>query len=187
MGLCDIFSTTPEPEMISPRSCRAIEIECESEIDQLKTEPAKFEKRVFNCLWANKKQLRLKKVERLQNCLIDGRLECEDGRIVGLEMKYAMNWCNACKAGWQLQKSIERYEASLGRFSEAIVIFDHFTGDWDRGSAGRNRKNGWNRWYEDHYKIGKLKVHLLQFTQGRLINLDGKTVYTFTDTDDARP
>ena len=33
--------------------------------------------------------------------------------------------------------------------SRALVVFDHFSGDWDRTPKWRTFKNGWNFFYEE--------------------------------------
>ena len=49
----------------------------------------------------------------------------------------------------------------------ALIIFDHFSGDWDRTTKGHKLKNGWNFFYEEENVLRKgstLPIDIVQLT-----------------------
>lgn len=72
---------------------------------------------------------------------VDGLVQLDDGKLVLVEMKYALNWKNACNARIEIQRFL--YEEFCGRrwfevitehkkkkIDRALIIFHHFAGDW---------------------------------------------------------
>lgn len=54
-----------------------------------------------------------------------------------------------------------------------LIIFDHFSRDWDRKPKNRKLKNGWNFFYEEEAILRRnsmMPIDIAQLTQGRLFN-----------------
>jgi hypothetical protein len=80
------------------------EIDTMPQLSALMTDPAIFERRVFQCLVKGGQVLRTKTVLAAESMSIDGGLVLRDGRFVAIEMKRRMNWLKTCQAGWQFEK-----------------------------------------------------------------------------------
>jgi hypothetical protein len=90
-------------------------------------------------------------------------MELDDGRYVGVEIKYRMNWDKACQACHQLAWYVERVQPTGSvQLDAGIVIFEEFSGDWARRSPSRLLENGWNYWYTDHHQVGGLRLDLMR-------------------------
>ncbi|MEJ7848367.1 MAG: hypothetical protein WKF92_09785 [Pyrinomonadaceae bacterium] len=154
----EFLDTDCAPDGYKRRECKRVEII--DTIDANSGIPFRdFEIDVFNFLCTNRAILEIRKIYRFQNCILDGEIETSCGRNVPIEIKYRMNWTKACQAQWQFA----RYLVSrnhMADISTGIVFFEEFSGDWDRQSATRSRKNGWDRWYGEHQDT--IPLHLLQ-------------------------
>ena len=135
-----------------------------------------FEKRVLNWLYS-KKNFNIEKVYALNKMLIDGALEMSDGRMVLLESKFALNWFTSCNARIEFQRFMagRLYERLSGNKipSNALIIFDHFSGDWDKKTKSRKCKNGWNFFYEEENvlrEVSSLPIDISQLTTRGLKN-----------------
>jgi len=127
-----------------------------------------FEAAVLTYLWANKKSLGVRRVERFTNLLVDGGVELNDGRRLTIEVKYRMNWEKACQAEYQFRNFMKRADRRPYPVVGGIVVFEEFSGDWDRRPAIRQVTNGWNFWYMSHADVEGLRLDLLQLRGDRL-------------------
>ena len=133
---------------------------------------SKFEKDVLNYLYVNRKRLGIEKVYPIGNMLIDGALMLKDGLVL-LEFKYALNWHNSCNARVQIQRFMEEElfeNIDAGqRPKRALIVFDHFSSDWDDKAKCREDKNGWYFFYEDENAFRKnnsiLPIDIAQLTE----------------------
>jgi hypothetical protein len=130
--------------------------------------PARFEDAVFNYLHANRGELGIESLLRFKSLVVDGQAVLSDGRRFAIEVKLNMNWLKACQSGWQIRQFVKRVkDASITPIIGALVFFEEFSGDWDQLLAG-GIKRGWRNWYTSHFDIDGVRVHLLQFREGRL-------------------
>jgi len=133
------------------------------------TLPAKFESDVFAHLEEKGSDYGIARVLRAKNLLVDGRVELTDGRFLGVEVKYCMNWPLACQSGWQFSQFLQRPEAAEWPASGGIVIFEKFTGDWARLLQGTER--GWHGWYSGHECLPErqeFRIDLIRFAKNEL-------------------
>lgn len=49
-----------------------------------------------------------------------------------------------------------------------IVIFEEFSGDWNRKAGCRLLENGWSHWYRGHSEVDGFRVDLLRLRAGKL-------------------
>lgn len=113
-----------------------------------------YEAWVFDFLHKNKLRLGISRVVRFAAAVLDGALELSDGNLfVGIEIKYRMNWEKACGAEWQFRNYMRRHAESMGSLNGGIVIFEEFSGDWNRRQGDRILENGWSHWYRGHSQI----------------------------------
>lgn len=139
--------------------------------------PAGFENRVLDYLNKNRDTLGIAEIYKLENMLIDLAIVL-DGKIVLLEIKYVLNWENCCNARIEIQGFIggKSYEKlPTGKLLErALVVFDRFSGDWDRKPEAHSFKNGWNFFYEEETVLRKMflavPVDIAQLTEKGLEN-----------------
>jgi hypothetical protein len=129
----------------------------------------RFEVEAFNYLYKHKASLGIKTLYRFTNLLIDGVMLLDDGRLVALEIKYALNWFKDCNARVEFARFFEekKYnDAHLKRPENALIIFDHFSGDWER------QQSGWRKFYEEETvlrnKFPPIPVDIAQLTEGGL-------------------
>jgi hypothetical protein len=93
-------------------------------------------------------------------------IDLANGRRVGLEIKYRMNWQKACQAcaqfGWY-RKHVGSKERPL---AHGLVVFEAFSGDWARRRSSWLLENGWNYWYTEHREVEGLRVDLVRLREG---------------------
>lgn len=91
---------------------------------------------------------------------VDGVLKLDDGRIILLEIKYALNWKNCCNARVEIQRFLLEKFSEINNFltqepERALIIFDHFNGVWKNKTKEHKHETGWNRFYEEEEKYRK--------------------------------
>lgn len=128
-----------------------------------------YEADVFNYLLAEKKRLGIKAVMKFTARLVDGAVELFDGRRLTVEIKYRMNWEKACQAEWQFRSIVKRTDLRPFPVAGGIVVFEEFSGDWNRQAASRLLANGWSHWYHGHADVEGCRVDLLRFRNGELV------------------
>jgi hypothetical protein len=136
---------------------------------------AQYEMSVFNFFFENRTDLGIRSVVRFKNILVDGQLTLTDGRRLLVEVKYRMNWLKACQSEWEVRQFLKRYaKPDAGVFHGAIVVFERFSGDWDRQAARAKNKWGWEAWYLYHHDniVGK-PMELLMLWDGRFEGYPG--------------
>lgn len=127
-----------------------------------------YEAEVFNFLLVNKEPLGIKAVMKFTALLLDGAVELVDGRRLAVEIKFRMNWEKACVAGWQFRTFLHNTDDRPFPVDGGIVIFEEFSGDWNRQAACRLLENGWSHWYRGHADVDGLRVNLLRLRGGKL-------------------
>jgi hypothetical protein len=156
------------PELFGTHAPVTQAVEAEIPITGHETPPSAFEKQVFNVLVSEKTRLGIREVWRCKNALIDGLIDLDDGRRLGLEVKYRMNWLKACQSGWQLSKFLTTEFAKERPLSGAVIFFETFSGDWARKAKTKVLQAGWNHWYIDHHKVEGLRVDLIRLHEGNV-------------------
>ncbi len=127
-----------------------------------------YEADVFNFLLANKELLAIKAVMKFTALLVDGAVELIDGRRLTVEVKFRMNWEKACQAEWQFRTFMKRTDVRPFPVDGGIVVFEEFSGDWNRQAACRLLENGWSHWYRGHADVDGCRVDLLRLRAGKL-------------------
>ena len=127
-----------------------------------------YESEVLTFLWANKEELGIKSVMKFSALLLDGAVEMTDGRRLTVEVKFRMNWEKACQAEWQFRTFMKRTDIKPFPVDGGIVIFEEFSGDWNRTQGGRLLENGWSQWYRGHSEIDGFRVDLLRLRARKL-------------------
>jgi hypothetical protein len=127
-----------------------------------------YEADVFNFLLANKEPLGIKAVMKFTALLLDGAVELNDGRRLAVEVKFRMNWEKACQAEWQFRTFAKRADERPFSVDGGIVVFEEFSGDWNRQAACRLLENGWSNWYRAHADVDGRRLDLLRLRAGRL-------------------
>jgi hypothetical protein len=142
----------PKSTIIAYEECQKLN----SKMKKYKSEVKRFENKVLIYLFENRNQLGISEIYRLDNCRVDALLKLDDSEVVLAEFKYALNWYTACNARTEIQSYIE------GKFHEnipeklptkALIIFDHFSRDWDRRKNSFKYKNGWSYFYEEEERF----------------------------------
>jgi hypothetical protein len=130
--------------------------------------PAQYEVDVFNYLVKNKTDLGITSVTRFKNRLVDGAILLSDERRFVLEIKLRMGWLKACQAEWQVRQFFKRTgEQDAQRYQGAVVVFERFSGDWDR-RATKDAKHpwGWDAWYFAHHdSVDEKPMSLVMFSK----------------------
>lgn len=121
-----------------------------------------YEANVFNFLLANKELLGIKTVMKFTALLVDGAVQLIDGRRLTLEVKFRMNWEKACQAEWQFRTFRKRTVVRPFPVDGGIVVFEEFSGDWNRQAACHLFENGWSNWYRGHSDIHGSRLDLLR-------------------------
>lgn len=132
----------------------------------------KYEAEVFNFLLANRDGLGIKSVMKFTNHLVDGAVELSDSRRLTVEIKFRMNWEKACQAEYQFRNFLRRHGKEIP-VDGGLVIFEEFSGDWQRQPACRQVQNGWNFWYMAHSKVDDLRLDLLRLRNRELEGFPG--------------
>lgn len=122
-----------------------------------------YEDEVFNFLFLNRIDLGIINVYRFKNNVLDGEIELQEGTIP-IEIKLKMNWLKACQSEWQFSQFLRRQENN--KLKHGIVFFEEFSGDWAIKAKSRQRENGWNRWYNEHYNNNNLFLQLVRLQKG---------------------
>lgn len=56
----------------------------------------------------------------------------------------------------------------------ALIVFDHFSGDWEQKAKNHKHKNGWNFFYEEEKAFRRnasiMPIDIAQFTEAGLQN-----------------
>lgn len=125
---------------------------------------------VLNFLFAERARLGISHLWRCRSSRVDAIAELDDGRRIGIEIKYRMNWEKACQAGHQFTWYRERVQAKEAPLAAGVVVFEQFSGDWARHSPSRVLENGWNYWYADHHNVDGLRVDLIRLRQNSMEN-----------------
>ncbi|MGB9959861.1 MAG: hypothetical protein ACPLKQ_05010 [Candidatus Bathyarchaeales archaeon] len=179
MKIEDIFTRAKvfKPEFRKRKRERPIPI---SEVNYKggKTKPAKFEIDVLNYLKINMQELGIVEAYALKNMLVDCALKLSNGEVVLLEIKYALNWRNCCTARIEIQRFMaERlFEKIPGNLvpTKALIVFHHFSGDWNRQPKQHQLKNGWNFFYEEENALRKadklMPVDIIQLNGKEFFN-----------------
>jgi hypothetical protein len=144
-----------------------------------KNTAVKFERETFGYLFENKDKLGIKEVYKLTNMLLDGAVRLEDGRLILLEFKYVMNCYNSSRArleveGFMAEKLYTQFLPALSNPERALVIFENFSGDWNRRTKDHKNLNGWTLFYEEENLLRKelkvIPIDIAQLTGKELIN-----------------
>ena len=96
-----------------------------------------------------------------QNMRVDGAIELENGNMILIEVKFALNWKNSCNARIEIQRFNKNQKISgyfNGKFpsklvSGALIVFNRFSGDWNRQRGDSNKEMGWFSFYEEECEI----------------------------------
>jgi hypothetical protein len=141
----------------------------------------KFEKQVLNFLFENRKPFGIKKVYQTTNMLIDGAIIL-GGKLILLEMKYVLNWRNACVARVEVQRFVEEGLSDCickGKTPRrAIIVFNDFGGDWKNKTIRLENEDGWYKFYEDEKPLREgtkmSPIDIAQLTNKGLITCKGE-------------
>lgn len=125
----------------------------------------RYEADVFNCLWANRKQLGIAFVRKFTARLVDGCVELTDATRLAVEVKYRMNWKKALEAENEFRRFLKHCPNEAKGVSGGLVFFEEFSGDWTRKAVCRNFENGWSHWYRDHSVIEDRRLDLLRLVR----------------------
>ena len=114
-----------------------------------KAEYKKFERKVFIHLFDNRGRYGIDKIYVFRNMVVDGAVKLESGKVILLEIKFVLNWLADCNARIEFhrflrEKRVQDYftqHISKEAPEEAWIVFDHFSGDWQR--------KGWDNFYEE--------------------------------------
>lgn len=127
-----------------------------------------YQAEVFNFLLANKDALGIRTVMKFTALLVDGAVELMDGKRLTVEVKFRMNWAKACQAEWQFRTFMKRTHRKPFPVHGGIVIFEEFSGDWNRKTGCRLLVNGWSHWYRGHSVVDGFREDLLRLRGGKL-------------------
>ena len=179
MKIEDLFTKAVKPEVRKRKNpvCSPI-----SQIPLVKEKistPIKFEQDVLEFLYRNITPLGITNIYSLENMYLDAALELEGNRLILLEFKFALNWRTACNARIEIQRFMQEKffeKAPLNKMPEkALIIFDHFSGNWNRTSIGHKLENGWNFFYEEENVLRKgvstIPIDIAQLTDKGIENL----------------
>lgn len=140
-----------------------------------KRKDKKFEQKVFNYFLKNKDTHGVKKIFRLKNSIVDGAFELENGEIILLEIKFALNWVKCSQARLQFQRFfIEKLydKLPIEKPKGSIIVFHHFSGDWGKKrSVHRRYLDGWNRFYEEEniFRGHLIKTDIVQLNNSQCL------------------
>lgn len=129
-----------------------------------------FENEVFLYLYENRNDLGIEEVCALKNMLVDGLLKLRNGKVILLEIKYALSWLPCCNARVEFQGFIaQRFYQRIPEKQQpekALIIFHHFSRPWQR------RPGGWSFFYEEEEnlrnKFPTISVDIAQLTDSGL-------------------
>lgn len=177
MKIEDLFAKHFKPE---PRKRKPALVTPVSEVKDrgAKSKPIQFEIEVFNYLNKNMKELGIQQAYSLRNMLVDSVLKLNNGEVVLLEIKYALNWFNSCVARTEMQRFMAgRFfeDLSISRApSRALIVFNHFSGDWNKTPRRHKLKNGWNFFYEEENSLRAMahavRIDIVQLTEKGLFS-----------------
>jgi hypothetical protein len=178
MKVEELFTKDIKPE--TRRKKPSICLHC-SEILATKkrnSKPAKFENEVFTNFCMDKHSQGIHEVYKLENMLIDGAIELSNGKLVLVEVKYALNWHNCCNARVEIQRFMEErlYDSlPVNKVPErALIVFHHFSRDWEEKAENRKHKNGWNFFYEEEKALRRnpsiMPIDIVQLTKEGMDN-----------------
>lgn len=133
----------------------------------------RYEVEVFNYLYEHKTELGISKIYKLKNSLADGILKLDNDKMVLLEIKYALGWDKSSVARIQFQWFINDkiYERlSLNKPNNALIVFDHFSGDWAKPQRKSYIEIGWHNFYIEEMLINKdnTKTDIVKLSNGIL-------------------
>jgi len=149
-------------------------------------EDLKYEHEVFKYLHENKKRLGIYKIYKCENVRIDGILMLDKNNGVLLEIKYALGWEKSCNARVQFQWFLIKkpykkpYDLKDTKFKHALIIFDHFSGDWHRNLSGRDEPKGWRNFYDEEKLLCQesTATRIMQYAKGKRHFYDGCSIKT---------
>lgn len=172
--LTELIDTITEPTEKYVSKSPSIE-SIKPQVKPYKSAAKRFETNVFNFLSSNRTELGIANVSRLLNQRIDGIIETESSELLLLEIKYVMNWDNACRCNCQFEQYFKISKDQSQKCKRGIVIFEEFSGDWNRRPDKRKLEKGWHNWYQEHAKMFSrpFPIFLLQF--------DGKSLKSFPE------
>jgi len=166
--IADLLSRTIEPKGKVRQPPRAKTLSCRLSSEGLTSPTRIYETAVFNYLFENKKALGIESVIKFQNLHVDGQIVLVDKRRFVIEVKYRMNWLKQCQAVWEFNQFLSTEESQVNRVNGAIVVFEEFTGDWNK-KANKEAKNlwGWEGWYLKVFDcVPEKPMHLIWWCEG---------------------
>lgn len=166
--LSDLINSEIAPEPGQTNSPATHRVEVPMPLNGTEKPPRAFEIAVFKFFLAQRKPLGISDVWRCRNVRIDGLLDLDDGRRIGLEIKYRMNWEKACQACSQFSWYRNRVETEENPLSGGLVVFEEFNTDWARSKPAWLLQNGWSYWYMDHHEVEGLRVDFVRLRDGTL-------------------
>ncbi|MSQ96763.1 MAG: hypothetical protein EXR98_19715 [Gemmataceae bacterium] len=129
--LSELLSRKIAPEAIDPH-CPSVVTLSAPILPRTNKADGQYEAEVFNLLLANKVSLGIKTVMMFTALRVDGAVELIDGRRLIVEVKFRMNWEQACKAEWEFRTFMKRTDVRPFPVDGGLVVFDEFSGDWAR-------------------------------------------------------
>jgi hypothetical protein len=165
--LFELISRSITPEALE-RNSPKVETLCAPIQGNGQKPHGQYEARVFNFLLANKEGLGIKAVMKFTALLVDGAVELIDGKRLTVEVKLRMNWEKACQAEYQFRNFVKRTDRKPFSVDGGIVIFEEFSGDWNRKAGCRLLENGWSKWYRNHSEVDEFRVDLLRLRGEKL-------------------
>lgn len=184
MRIEDLFSETVEPEKRDHQEpkCKPITKTVRDIFARThpRKETTKFEKEVFVHLFDNARALGIDKIYDLNMVRVDGLLKLDSGKVVLVEMKYALNWKTSCNARVEFQLFFEgTYHGKPFREyipeklpEAALIIFNKFSSDWNETRECWERIDGWNFFYEEEKILGSkfptVPVRIARFSDNKL-------------------
>jgi hypothetical protein len=165
--LSELIGRAITPEAMDRKNPRVVTLSAPIQ-PNTKKEHGQYEAEVFNSLLANKEALGIKAVMKFTALLVDGAVELIDGRRLTVEVKFRMNWEKACQAEWEFRTFMKRTDVRPFPVDGGIVVFEEFSGDWNRQAACRLLENGWTRWYRGHAEVDGVRQNLLRLRAGKL-------------------
>jgi hypothetical protein len=160
-----VISPTRRPQREPKREVLTERIRPGSRIARSST----YEIEVFNHFWGCREDLSIRQIVRFRNRLLEGEITLSDGRRLLLEIKLRMGWLKACQAEYQVRSYLRRYNADNKPVDGAIVVFEEFSGDWNKKKGEAKNLWGWEAWYLHHaYGIDGIRMDLLRLRNGEL-------------------
>jgi hypothetical protein len=167
------LTITPEPK--DCQKPRVVTLTAPIQAKSKKPE-VQYESDVFNFFLANKEELGIRAVMKFSALVVDGALELFDGRRLTVEVKFRMNWERACQAEWQFRTFMKEPDSRPFPVDGGIVVFEDFSGDWNRKAACRHLENGWSHWYRGHAEVDGRRLDLLRLRADKLEDFPSEVI-----------